>query len=536
MTDRKQLPIGIQTFADIRNRNCYYVDKTPLILELAREKVVFLSRPRRFGKSLTLDTLAELFSANKPLFTGLYAEQHWNWKVSYPIIRIGFTKGVIRTQDHLDSDIKKQLINNGKRFGIQLEDDYVPDMFQSLIHAIAEQTPTHKVVVLVDEYDKPMLDNLGADLLLVMRDVLRGFYSVIKDCDAYIQFAMLTGVSKFSKVNLFSGLNNPNDITLNKKYSALCGYTQDELESVFADCLQDVDLDLVKFWYNGYNWLGESVYNPFDILLFLENAKQFKPYWAETGNPTFLIDTLMSRKVKLFDILEETADNSLLAKFDVNDVEPIALMFQTGYLTIDKVTSNPIRGTQFTLKYPNHEIRQSINNNLLNKYISRRFNVFKRQDDLYEYLLNQQFDKLQPLLTSLYASIPYDWYRNNNIAHYEGYWASVFYSFFASTGFDIRCEDSSNLGQVDMTVQYLEDVFIFEFKVVEKIDRNTGKIVQSLPLGSAIQQIKDKQYAQKYATNGKSVYLFGVEFSEDSRNVVNLEWEAFITNPHPKIT
>ncbi len=524
-TPQKQLPIGIQTFADIRTGNYYYVDKTKYITQLAKERAVFLSRPRRFGKSLTLDTIAELFSGNKTLFKGLYAENNWDWQTVYPVIRIGFTEGVIRSQEQLENNIKKQLIANAEHYAIELIDDYIDFMFKSLISQLSEQHNS-KVVILIDEYDKPMLDNLDADKVIVMRDVLRGLYSVIKGMDAYIRFAMLTGVSKFSKVNIFSGLNQLNDITLDKKYSALCGYTQEELETVFAERLHDVDMEQMKHWYNGYNWGGESVYNPFDVLLFLDKGKEFQPYWIETGNSTFLVDTLVKNQFNLFTLEEQIADNNSLAQFDVGNTDSLSLMFQTGYLTIDKVVSNPFMGAYITLKYPNHEVRQSLNADLLNRYINNsNSNLIRKQTDLFHCIHNKEFNKLETLLNSLFASIPHDWYRNNTIAHYEGYWASVFYAFFSSTGFDIRCEDSTNVGQIDMTVEYENDVFIFEFKVIEKIDRETGEISSSLPIGTALQQIKDKNYSQKYIGSDKSVYLFGVEFSEKGRNVKGFEWE-----------
>ncbi len=525
MTEYKQLPIGLQTFANLINRNCYYVDKTQLIIELVKNQAVFLSRPRRFGKSLTLDTIAELFSGNKPLFKGLYAEDNWDWQTVYPIIRISFTKGVLQSKEHLENNIKHQLIENAENYNIVLADDDIELMFSTLIKAIKKQANS-KVVVLIDEYDKPMLDNLNTDKIIAIRDSLRNLYSVIKELETDIRFAMLTGVSKFSKVNIFSGLNQLNDITLNKKYSALCGYTQEELETVFAERLHDVDMEQMKHWYNGYNWTGESVYNPFDVLLFIENNKTFHPYWIDTGNSTFLIDTLVKNQFNVFSVQEQIANNQSLAQFDVGNMDSIALMFQTGYLTIDKLVSNPLMGAYLTLKYPNFEVRQSLNADLLNRYINNEnSNLMQKKTDLFHCLHNKEFDKFATLLNALFASIPHDWYRNNTIARYEGYWASVFYAFFASTGFDIRCEDSTNVGQIDMTVEYENNVFIFEFKVVEKIDRQTGEIISSLPIGTALQQIKDNNYPQKYMDNNKSIYLFGIEFSEKGRNIKNFEWE-----------
>ena len=278
MTDKKSLPIGIETFAKIRQSNHYYVDKTRLIVEMIQfSDYIFLSRPRRFGKSLTIDTIAELFGGNRALFTGLYADQHWDWSVKHPIIRLSFVDGVKEGLDRLHKNLANQLGETADRYQVTLSDnDYIAIQFRNLITALYEKYQ-QSVVILIDEYDKPILDNLvgnDPEQATQMREALRDFYSVIKGQDARLRFVMLTGVSQFSKVNLFSGLNNLTDITLLEQFSAVCGYTQSELESVFADELVNIDLDKVKQWYNGYNWTGEKVYNPFDILLFLADKNR----------------------------------------------------------------------------------------------------------------------------------------------------------------------------------------------------------------------------------------------------------------------
>ena len=258
MTDKKSLPIGIETFAKIRQSNHYYVDKTRLIVEMIQfSDYIFLSRPRRFGKSLTIDTIAELFGGNRALFTGLYADQHWDWSVKHPIIRLSFVDGVKEGLDRLHKNLANQLGETADRYQVTLSDnDYIAIQFRNLITALYEKYQ-QSVVILIDEYDKPILDNLvgnDPEQATQMREALRDFYSVIKGQDARLRFVMLTGVSQFSKVNLFSGLNNLTDITLLEQFSAVCGYTQSELESVFADELVNIDLDKVKQWYNGYNW------------------------------------------------------------------------------------------------------------------------------------------------------------------------------------------------------------------------------------------------------------------------------------------
>ncbi|MDR2031581.1 MAG: AAA family ATPase, partial [Azoarcus sp.] len=332
---RKKLPIGIQTFREIREDDCYYVDKTAFALSMIREgKAYFLSRPRRFGKSLFLDTLAELFAGNEPLFRGLYCHDKWDWNKKYPVIRISFGAGISNGQPgELAERIRELLKENAWRLGLTLEDASIPGQFTQLI-VQAEAQFGQRVVVLVDEYDKPILDNLTQpDIALRMRDGLRNLYSVIKDQDAHIKFAFLTGVSKFSKVNIFSGLNNLADITLSPGFSDICGYTDADVDSVFAPELEDLDRDEIRHWYNGYNWRGEAVYNPFDLLL-LFREREFRSFWFETGTPTFLIDMLIERQIFLprLDHLEASA--ALLSSFEVGDISTEALLFQTGYLTI----------------------------------------------------------------------------------------------------------------------------------------------------------------------------------------------------------
>ncbi len=313
-SEKKQFPTGIQTFAHIREGNYYYVDKTKYLLEIAKDKAVFLSRPRRFGKSLTIDTLAELFSGNKKLFTGLYAENHWDWQTTYPIIRIGFGEGEINTAEFLTTNIHEQLFANAKKHSIELSNsEYLSMLFRELIEKVVEKY-NQRVVILIDEYDKPMVDNIKQPHILAIRSVLRDLYSVIKGQDAYIRFSMLTGVSKFSKVNIFSGLNSLTDISLMAKYSAICGYTQAELESVFAPELTNIDMAMMKDWYNGYNWDGESVYNPYDVLLFLQERK-YQPHWFRTGSSAWLVDNLATNELDMHSIENTTYSIIDLEKF-----------------------------------------------------------------------------------------------------------------------------------------------------------------------------------------------------------------------------
>lgn len=512
---RKKLPIGIQTFARIREDDCYYVDKTGIALQLIEEgSYYFLSRPRRFGKSLFLDTLAELFAGNEPLFRGLQVHDKWDWSRRFPVIRISFGDGVLDSRAALDARIDELLTDNERALGVRCGHASIAGRFGELIRLAAEKCG-ERTVVLVDEYDKPILDNITRpEIAREMREGLRNLYSVIKGQDAHIRFAMLSGVSKFSKVSLFSGLNNLRDITLSAGYSAICGYTDTDVDTVFASELPGLDRQQIREWYNGYNWTGESVYNPFDLLLLFEE-REFRPFWFETGTPTFLIDLLTARRTFTPDLERLVALETLLSSFDVDHIPVEALMFQAGYLTVDSLLRMGAR-IEYTLKYPNLEVQASLNDALLQGLTGDQSLPGRQTGQLFRLLQANDFAGLQNLFSAFFASIPHDWYRNNPIAQYEGYYASVFYSHFAALGLDIRLEDTTNHGRIDMAVLFNGNVFLFEFKVVELV-----------PEGRALQQLKDRGYADKYRARGEPIHLIGVEFSKDSRSVVGFATETY---------
>jgi hypothetical protein len=342
-----------------------------------------------------------------------------------------------------------------------------------------------------------------------MRDGLRDLYSVIKDQDAHIKFAFLTGVSKFSKVNIFSGLNNLADITLSPKYSNICGYTDADVDTVFAPELEGLDRDKIRHWYNGYNWRGEAVYNPFDLLL-LFDCREFRPFWFETGTPTFLVDMLTERKVYLPTLQKVEASSRLLSAFEIGNISTEALMFQSGYLTIGE-EKNLDDNIVFTLTYPNREVRGALTGDILGRWTNNPQKAEESSFALYEALKANDFTRIREIFFSLYASIPYNWYVNNEIDTFEGHYASVFYATFAALGMDIVPEDVSNHGRLDMAVKFNGQVYLFEFKVVE--DEAEGK---------ALPQIKAKKYADKYDPR-QPIHLIGVEFSKKTRNVVGFE-------------
>ncbi|MCB1637399.1 MAG: ATP-binding protein, partial [Thiothrix sp.] len=466
-----------------------------------------------------LNTLSEVFSGNEALFRGLYIHPHWDWPITYPVIQLSFGAGILRSPKELDRHIRRILKDNQERLGIACEDrEDVSGCFAELVRKASEKYG-QGVVILIDEYDKPILDNITTpDVAAEMRNGLRNFYSVIKDSDAYVRFAFLTGVSKFSKVSVFSGLNNLKDITLDPAYSTICGYTQSELENVFAEHLQGVDLMEMQSWYNGYQWLGEGVYNPFDVLLFLDTGKRFRPYWFETGTPSFLIALLKSGRYHVPDFENMEVSSTRLSDFDIDHIRLETLLFQTGYLTI-KHEETLFEETVFLLNYPNREVRSTFNQVILERYLTgepqERLPVLRA-------LLKQDFAALQQPFSALFAGIANDNYRNNPIAAYEGYYAAVMYAYLCSLGLDTIAEETGNRGRIDLTLRFrLPDgqrqVCIFEFKVIEGEKGD----------GSALRQLQDRGYAAKYDDGAHRIVLIGIEFSRSLRNIVGFEWLVF---------
>ena len=517
-TQIAQLPIGRQTFAEVREGGFVYVDKTAYALKLANAgKMYFLARPRRFGKSLFLDTLRNLFEAKRELFQGLHAEANWEWKIKYPVIKLDMSGG-FRNADELSSMLADDLRYAAGNMGIELaQHNETSRLFKDLLRK-AHKHYGRKVVVLVDEYDKPMLDNIDdMELAEQMRDRLRGFYSIIKVADEHLRFVMLTGVSKFAKVSIFSGLNNLKDISLNPDYGSVCGYTEDDLNEVFAQHLQGVDREQLRQWYNGYNFLGDKlVYNPHDILHFIDRSQSFgqphfRSYWFETGTPSFVIDLIARDKLLAHQIEPAEASEELLNSSPVDKLKLMAVLFQSGYLTIDKVINSDIVGrNRYRLKYPNYSVRSALQDQIFSYYTAGDGTV-NYQAAMESALIDARLDVMESELKRLFASIASDNYRKNDIAHFEGYYAAVVYCFFVGMGFDVVAEDASNLGRVDLTIQIAGNTYIVEFKVVKRKAKSN----------SALQQIIKQGYAAKYSG---SVYQIGIEFSETRRNIVGFAW------------
>ena len=507
---RRQLPVGIQSFRRVRERDCYYVDKTPHIRRLVdRGDFYFLSRPRRFGKSLLIDTLRELFEGNEPLFQGLHIHEHWDWSIKHPVVLLSFG-GKYDEPGDLAHSIENQLAIIERNAGLDpAQSSFTgPERLRDLLDRL-HQTTGQQAAVLVDEYDKPILDVIDKpEMAKANRDYLRGFYGIIKDSARDVRFVFVTGVSMFSRVSLFSGLNNLMNISLDPNYATICGYTDRDLDTVFAPELPGLDRDEVREWYNGYHWLGdEKLYNPFDLLL-LFSSRNFEAHWFETGSPTFLFRMMMEREISPMALEKRVTDEKLVSNFDIENIGIDALLFQTGYLTI---TSEERRGprTLYTLDYPNFEVRQSLNDGLLGYITGPENGVADQGDELGDLLVANDFDGFADHLRSFFAGIPYQWQGTNGPARYEAWYAGMLYACFRTIGLDIRVEDSSSRGRADMAVLHGGQVFVFEFKVADGEDDRDAVAQQ------AIEQIREKGYADKYRDRNEPVHLIGVAFGRD---------------------
>jgi hypothetical protein len=504
--EMKKLSIGISDFKELIQGNYIYVDKTEYIYKLINQgKYYFLSRPRRFGKSLLISTVEYLFKGEKKLFKGLYIQDKFNWEEVYPVIRIDFSKDILKKEDYkkrVIQELEKNYINNGIEM-LEKEEEEI-GLFEKLIITIYKSYGK-QVVVLVDEYDKPILDLIEyIKQAEEIRKQLKAFYSVLKGLDKYIRFVLITGVSKFSKVSLFSGLNQLEDISLNKEFGNICGYTQNELEFYFKDYLQDLNLDEIKEWYNGYYFLHDKLYNPFDILLYLKN-KVFRNYWYETGKTEFLFKLLKTSNYQLPYLNKLYYTNDILDKFDIEYISIEALMFQTGYLTIREVKTIESE-EMYLLDYPNKEVRQSFNRDLV-FYITKSYHT-ARVYNLKIAIINEEIEKIKEQIEIFINSISY------NILKNEYVYQAAIYGLIYSTGFNIIIEDNTSKGRIDLTILVNRSiVYIIEFKVIEKEEKK----------GKALKQIEEKEYYKKYLDYQK-IYIIGIELNKNKREIVNFEY------------
>jgi len=521
----KKLPIGIQTFAKIREDDFVYVDKTPLIYQMVQSAgAFFLSRPRRFGKSLLVDTLKELFEGNQAWFQGLFIEDKWDWAKTYPVVHLNFSDVSVNNAESLANDIQNILEINQQRLELVCKPHHaVHECLRELIIS-AHQTYAKKVVVLVDEYDKPILDNIDQpETAAEIRDLLKSVYSVLKAQDAHLQFVFMTGVTKFSKVSLFSGMNQLKDITLDARYATICGYTQSDLHNQFAEHLEGVDWAKLKDWYNGYQFLGEPVYNPYDILLFISENHTYRNHWFETGNPSFLLKLFRKQRYFLPDLAQIEVGEEVLDSFDVEQINPITLLYQAGYLTIAKTTEKRQR-LRFHLKVPNFEVQQALSDHFADLYSQTQPELrLHRQDSLYDAFESADFLAIQHQIESLFAAIPWRNFTQNDLPDAEGYYASVLFAWLSSINAVIAPEDINNHGQADMTIMLGDHIYVTEFK----LDKSENYQPQSP--NPALQQIQTKNYAQKYLAQqqaGKQIHQLGLIFNTHARNLVQIDWQS----------
>jgi len=507
----KKLPIGIQTFKEIRDENYIYIDKTKEALELIENyKYTFLSRPRRFGKSLFLDTLHNIFEGKKERFEGLYIYDKWDFGITYPVIKISWD-GNLRTTYNLQTVAINSLNQNQKRLGIDCkETENLSMCFLELIQKSYEKY-NQRVVILIDEYDRAILDTIdNLEQSKHNREFIKGMYSVMKGADAYIKFVFLTGVSKFSKASIFSGLNMLSDISLDEPYGNICGYTHQNIQNEFSEYINSVDLEKLKEWYNGYNFLKDPVYNPFDILQFFAKGKRYKNYWFETGTPTFLIKLIEQNGYFLPKLSNLVVGEQLINSFDIENINLEVILYQSGYLTIDEmIIDEDLDIIEYRLKLPNKEVKQSFNDYIIQTLLKKSdYNIDKKQ--IIIALRGANLESFKDAFVSIFSSIPYNNYTKNEIPNYEGFYASIIYVYLQSLGLDIIGEDITNCGRIDLTVKIDRYIYIIEFKVGKE---------------NALAQIKAKNYAQKYLSEDKDIYLVGMNFDEEVRNICGFEWE-----------
>jgi len=544
----KKLPIGIQTFSEIITEGYAYVDKTAHALALANGgKYYFLSRPRRFGKSLFLDTLKDLFEGREALFRGLAIHPHWDWSRRYPVIRVDFAGGVVQTRAALDLRIGRLLGENAERLGVDCDwtNNDIPGCFGDLIRA-AQAAHGSRVAILVDEYDKPILDNIDQlERAAELREGLKNLYSTMKAQDAHIQFVLMTGVTKFSKVSLFSGLNQLNDLTLDERFATLCGYTQADLTTTFGGHLAGIDWNKLKRWYNGYSFLGEPVYNPFDILLFIDKGQVYRNYWFETGSPSFLIKLLQQRRAFLPELDGIEASEEILDSFDLERIDPVTLLFQTGYLTIADIRWRRSRRL-YRLRLPNQEVKMALADHLIDGYLGTLPGGRDApQDALYECLSQGDVAGLIDAIRRLFAGVPWRNFTGNSLPEAEGYYASVLYAFFASLNAEIIPEDISNQGQVDLTIKLAGHIYVIEIKLIRgQAPREPSRTappdarlsgdgcapdpIKDGGVGNpALAQIRARGYSAKYrGLPGKGLFEVGLVFDSQARNLVQADWAA----------
>ena len=540
-----RLPLGLHSFEDIRNNNFYYVDKTQLIKDLVIDEYTnktfpayyFLSRPRRFGKSTIVSTLQCLFEGKKDLFKGLYIYDKWQWSPNniYPVIRLSFDSDELDTPTKIEDYVKWLLEEHVEKYQLSNINfsRSAAKVFGDVVSA-AYKKFAKDVVVLIDEYDNPILEVLdNVKKAQANRNRLRGIYGIIKGKQEKIQFAFITGISLFSKINLFSRVNNLRDISLKCEYSSICGYTEKELKSIFADELKRFDFEEIRKWYDGYQWdkglKSDKVFCPHSVLnLFDDKDGDFSNFWYESSIPYHVYKILKSRDLSAIELTDRWVDKSHLGRFEVEDVVIDSLLFQSGFLTIkDRDPSdNP---TRYLLTYPNEEVKQSLSQELL-RYLSKdKLPKLKTHgSEILKPLKELDADKLQKSIYKIFKEVPYYWHGSYNkdkqdgnnkttkikISKYECWYASLIYTMFVGHSVDIRLEKADSFGRSDMIVILDNKVFVMEFKLAEFV-----KDVESLT-DEAIKQVKNRKYGVELIKGDRScLYMVVMVFVQEERNI-----------------
>lgn len=513
----RRLPISIQDFAELRREGYLYVDKTQQIYTLLNtSKLLFLARPRRFGKSLLVTTLYEIFRGNRALFEGLWIEDKLDW-ASYPVLLLNFNDIDYREQRLADA-LTAYIDQLAASYQLTLAAVHYKDKFRELlIRLSAEQ----KIVLLIDEYDKPITDLLENDLKAQEHtDTLKNLYSVLKSTEAdCIHFALLTGVSKYGKLSVFSDLNNLLDITMDPRFVTLVGYTQAELEANFGDYLerlattQGLDraalLQRIRFWYDGFSWDGVNhLYVPYSTLILLEQ-QIFGNHWFATATPSFLLKLLRMQQVPAYELERVEVDTTFLDSADIDQPGIHSLLFQTGYLTVKAVHYSDFGEPIYTLSYPNYEVAQAFQRHLLADYLNLATGRISASilSRLQKSLQAQDMEAFIKVLKAVFAGIP-----NTLFLSQEAYYHSVVYLVLNLLGFTIDMEQLTNRGRIDAVLELPKVIYLIEFKL------STAAI--------ALQQIRDRAYAQAYQQRGKPLVLLGIAFDPEQRNVVDWQTET----------
>ena len=519
------LPIGIQDFEKLRNGNYLYVDKTAFIYQLTRTSTpYFLSRPRRFGKSLLLSTIEYYFLGKKDLFKGLAIEKLEKDWTEYPVFKISFGADNYPDLVSLKSAINLQLSRYEKTYKIEVTDERSAPRLNNIITSVYEQTGK-QVVILIDEYDKPILDALYTEYEEQNRQELRSFYSPLKDLDKYIRFLFITGITKVSHVNIFSGLNQLNDISLNKDYCTLCGISESELEANFMPEIellakeQEMTVSEAKEklaeMYDGYHFShdAEGVYNPFCLLkCFME--KDFGSYWFSSGTPTFLVKTLENQPLVLSTIINgRKAKEDQFNSYDPDSKNMLPVIYQSGYLTIKDFKKER---RIYTLDFPNREIEEGFLNVLLKKFVKvPDDDMGLAIDNICNAIEQHDVDKLLSIIKASIADLPTVVKKEMC----ENYYESVTHLIFRLTGFDVISELQSVAGRSDVIVTTKDSVFIFELKMDK--GRKFEEVAEE-----ALTQIDANGYAERFAVSGKSLFKIGVIFSSDGKGMLGWKFNS----------